>query len=380
MKKQNIRILFIIPSPFAFKQFLGELAVFLMGQGMEVHVVTNKYEDQDLYIELVHYHFLNIPRNITPISAMKLIIPLRKIIKSINPGLIHSHFTSAVFLTSISLAFSKIPKIATIQGVIYTATKNPVKKFILFLGEHFTYLFQDKVIVLTEDDFIKTRRFASNINIQKSYGFGVNLIDYQPCTDKYELRKKMGFSDHDFIILFVGRLTRFKGFPIVIKTIRELVKKHKNAKIIVCGKKDNIHDVGISEQEFSQLENSDYVKFTGFIDNVKDYYCISDINIFPSFREGMPVNLMESIAMGLPVVTSNSRGCRHVVIHEVNGIVSDSSNYESYVKILDDLIVNKAKINRLKDGCYSTRIIYDRQLFVKETYEEYVKIFLDTKS
>jgi len=137
-------------------------------------------------------------------------------------------------------------------------------------------------------------------------------------------------------------------------------------KFIICGNLDPLHSSGLSDSESLEISNHTSVRWMGHTSKISEYLSISDINIFPSFREGMPVNLMESIAMGVPVITNNSRGCRDVVQNGRTGIVLSDLNPESYSREIINLIKDQVKLDYFRNYALETRQIFDRQLYIDE--------------
>lgn len=368
MKK---KILFVIPSPHSFNLFLKETAIHLINNQYEVDVICKKY-DNDYLVDGVNYHFLNIPRHVSLFKAISLISDIRNLIRRLRPDIVHSHFLSAAFLISLSLPFEKdIFKVCTIQGSIYTATRFSFKKVKLFIGEQLTYFFQDKVYFLTEDDYLRVKRYAfkGNIFLQWSPGFGTNLGSEIKMLNVYD--KPI---DSEFKLIYVGRLVNFKGFPIVFRTFMELYKKGLNVTLTVCGNFDNYYSSGLSADELNILNSNPNIRLQGFVDNVIPFLIQSDLNFFPSQREGMPVNLMESVVVGLPCLVYNSRGSRHIIRNYVNGIIVDSLDITEYIKNIERLYFNRDELFRLSQNCISMRNCYDRQLYTSESINLYESV------
>lgn len=123
---------------------------------------------------------------------------------------------------------------------------------------------------------------------------------------RYRKRKELGITEQDILLLSVGELNENKNHVTVIKALRELVKLgNTNIKYVIVGKgkleknmKQMISDCNLEKQVF----------MPGFQTDVMSWYDAADIFVFPSFREGLSVALMEAMASGLPVVCSNIRG------------------------------------------------------------------------
>ena len=93
-----------------------------------------------------------------------------------------------------------------------------------------------------------------------------------------------------------------------------------------------------------KLGLSSNVHLLGFRTDVDEVYKISDMFIFPSYREGLSVALMEAIASGLPVVASNIRGNTDLLEHRSNGLLVNKNNVKGYVKAILEIYVNKSNL------------------------------------
>ncbi len=367
-----MKILFVIPSPLSFRVFLSSLTESLSRNGVEVHVVCKKY-DSPCYLDGVKYHFVDFPRNADLRKMLASSRALKKIVRSELPDLIHVHFSSAAFLTYLA-HFRGFPKtICTIQGLVYTLAKGWFKRFFYMIPEVLSLRKCDISYVLTEDDYMQTRAKVPKIRCQYAPGFGGDLSRFTPLPkeNREKQRNELGFLPTDKIVIYVGRIVRFKGFDIALKAFIEAQKTIPELKFLVCGSFDPIHTSGLSDIELEELKSNPSIKLTGFVENLHAYLSIADITIFPSTREGMPVNLMESIACGVPVLTSNSRGCRHVVKHNYNGIVVSEQAPERYAAVIVDLMRKNQKLEELRENCISSRGMYDRKLYISETLEAY---------
>lgn len=155
--------------------------------------------------------------------------------------------------------------------------------------------------------------------IFKIDGVGVNLERFHPVSsdEKSELRKELGFSEKNFIITVVAELNRNKNQIMLVRSVPELIKVISNLQILLIGK-ETLGDV----REFVEKENlEETVKFLGYRRDVDKLTVISDIAFSASLREGLPVNIIEAMACGLPVVASDNRGHRSLIKDKETGFV-----------------------------------------------------------
>lgn len=141
-------------------------------------------------------------------------------------------------------------------------------------------------------------------------------------------------------IIFTARMVREKGTLVLIEAA-ELLRQgyEQKADFWLCGglsKNPN----ALSEQELRQHCDGEYIQWLGFRSDVKELLRRASIVAFPSYyREGVPRSLIEAAAIGRPIVTTNSIGCKDTVIDGYNGFlvpVKDSAALAEKIKILID--------------------------------------------
>ena len=155
--------------------------------------------------------------------------------------------------------------------------------------------------------------------IFKIDGVGVNLSRFHPCTfeEKNALRTELGYSEKDFIITVVAELNKNKNQIMLVKSVPELAKIIPNLKILLIGK-ETLPIV----REFVQKEKLEkYVEFLGYRRDVEKLTMMSDVAFSASLREGLPVNIIEAMACGLPVVVSDNRGHRSLIKDKETGFI-----------------------------------------------------------
>ena len=156
--------------------------------------------------------------------------------------------------------------------------------------------------------------------IFKIDGVGVNLSRFHPCSleEKNALRTELGYSEKDFIITVVAELNKNKNHRAVLQALARM--ENRNLYYVVCGR-------GPLKEELEAFARekglADRVRFMGYRDDVPFFYAMADVFVFPSFREGLPVSVMEAMASGLPIVCSRIRGNTDLVQEGVNGFLMD---------------------------------------------------------
>ncbi|EOX4427613.1 glycosyltransferase [Vibrio alginolyticus] len=162
-------------------------------------------------------------------------------------------------------------------------------------------------------------------------GIGVDLLEF--CDENFNVSKP---SSH-IRLLYIGRLVEDKGILDVLNLARLLMKENVDYKLDVVGDIHPGNPSTLSEEQLSLLEKelAGNVQFHGYKSEVKEFYKRADVLLLLSKHEGFPVVVMESNAMGVPVLAYRVPGCEDAVCEGVNGYLANLSNIEE----VKDLIV-----------------------------------------
>lgn len=144
--------------------------------------------------------------------------------------------------------------------------------------------------------------------MSKIYGGGVRNLVLQGVYKGQRIRKELGIPLNAKVILSVGEVNKNKNHKVGIEALAKL--RDKNTYYVICGRGPLMK----AHKELAQsLGVGDRVIFTGYRTDVADFYKMADVFLFPSFREGLPVAVMEAMASGLPVVATRIRGSSDLV-------------------------------------------------------------------
>ena len=143
--------------------------------------------------------------------------------------------------------------------------------------------------------------------MSKIYG-GVRNLVLQGVYKGQRIRKELGIPLNAKVILSVGEVNKNKNHKVGIEALAKL--RDKNTYYVICGRGPLME----AHKELAQsLGVGDRVILTGYRTDVADFYKMADVFLFPSFREGLPVAVMEAMASGLPVVATRIRGSSDLV-------------------------------------------------------------------
>lgn len=166
--------------------------------------------------------------------------------------------------------------------------------------------------------------------------------------NKFELRKKYGYGENDFIITVVAELNKNKNQMMLLEQTENLSQRIPVLKILLIGK-ETLSDARIFVEQ-NHLEN--YVEFLGYRNDIPNLTRISDLAFSASKREGLPVNIIEALACGMPVVASMNRGHCSLIQNGKNGLLFPLDDD----KIMRDCILSVYESRELRE-CLSKNAI-----------------------
>lgn len=352
-----MKILFVATVQSHICQFHLPIMDMLQQNGYEVHVAArnNLAEKNGLSMKyadkVFDVPFERSPFNTKNIGAYK---QLKKIMKEEKYDIVHCHTPVGGILAR--LAGRKFRKDGL--RIIYTAhgfhfyDGSPKKNWIIYYPiEKFMSRYTDDLITITEEDYklAKDRKFKGNIH--HVHGVGVNTDKFVKLSDeeRQKLRAEKGYTD-EFIILCTGELNKNKNQATLIKAMDEVVKKHPEAKLLLAGNGPEYYNL---VELIEKLHLGNNVELLGYRTDIQDYVNICDLVVSASHREGLPLNIMEAMICGKPVIASDNRGHRELIKNKENGILVNLKEENLFYKdictiIEDEQIRNRFSKNGLK--------------------------------
>jgi glycosyltransferase involved in cell wall biosynthesis len=155
---------------------------------------------------------------------------------------------------------------------------------------------------------------------------GVDVERFSPdrftAAQRNELRQSLGIPADAYVIGIVGRLVREKGFFELFEAAKQIISAHPNVHVLVVGDVLPSDYDGSKHEVHARLRElgiADHVKFAGMVDDTAPYLHAMDAFTLPSYREGMPVSLLEAMSTALPCVATDIRGCREEIVNGKSG-------------------------------------------------------------
>ena len=278
---------------------------------------------------------------------IKAIKEIKQLVRVNAYDIVHCHSPIASICTR--LGCMKLRKDGV--KVIYTAHGFHFYKGAPFLNwalyfpvERFCSRFTDALITINQEDYnIALNKMKAKRTLYVP-GVGINLNRYrQGRVDRNAKRKEIGVPTDATMLLSLGELNENKNHECVIYAIARM--ENKNVHYVVAGKgklKSSLEkladDLGIGHR----------VHLLGYRRDVLELCKSSDIYVHPSFREGLPVSIMEAMACGLPVIASDIRGNTELARGE-GGLLFPSNNIEECKECIENLMSKDTKMLGMKN-------------------------------
>ena len=317
-------------------------------KGYEVHVATNGDEEIP-YCDVKHK--VCFERSPFKLNNLKAIGQMKKICEKEKFDIIHTHTPMGSVVTRLGAIKSR-KKFKT--RVIYTAhglhffKGAPLKNWLIFYPvEKFLSRFTDTLILINQEDYdLCKRKFKKCKDIQYVPGVGIDEEKFNfemTKKEKKELRESLGLKEKDFVMIYPAELNQNKNQEMIISAIEVLSKKYKDIKVLLPGV-DSYN--GYYQKLVKEKGLDDYIKFLGYRKDIPKLLKISDASLATSYREGLPLNVMEAMYVGLPIVATNCRGQNELVKNHINGYLVTIGDQNRFTECIEKLYLSRNENDR----------------------------------
>jgi glycosyltransferase involved in cell wall biosynthesis len=327
-----MKVLHVCAVAFGLETLLLPQIDYLRGRGLTVEAACSA----DPRVEKLRargytIHEVQIDRRISPVPNSRSVLELGKLMRAKNYDLVHTHAPVASVLGRVAA------KLAGVERIVYTAhgfyfhDEMPRQKYLVYHGiEKSVAQITDRILVQSQEDFDTAVNTGLGSAEKIRYlGNGVDLGRFDRAAVQQEremqLRKELGVAEsHGPILGITGRITEEKGFGELIEALSLLHGDFPEAHLIVIGGQLSTERDAFQERLVAFIGErglDSHVTFTGFRDDVPELLGLLDVFVLPSYREGLPRSVLEAMAMELPVVATQIRGCREAVANQVTGLL-----------------------------------------------------------
>ena len=379
--KKKIKICLISSVQFVYENFLSHVAKGLYKADYDLNAAF-KWDNKNKPIQQgVNFYNISFRRTVSPFAMIKTIFQLYFFFKKEKFDIIQVNTPIASISSRLALLFiEKKIIIYKVHGYYFHEYMNIYKRFFHIFLEFFLAKITDYIFCVSSEDtiFSKTLGFKDTNKIFYT-GNGIDHLCYSPPSEKEKIliRSKYGLVREACVIGFVGRLVEGKGINELLNAFAFLLSKHPNIQLLICGSKlksDHEGDVDNHIKTFQKMHPKKLV-CTGYLKETQEIYKALDIFCLPSWREGLPMTVLEAMMSGLPVVASNVRGSREAIENNINGFLIEPKNVSDLQNKLNLLISNrKIRLEMGKKGYLIAREKFKEEEIVQNEIKLFNKI------
>ncbi|MGE5329465.1 MAG: glycosyltransferase family 4 protein [Deltaproteobacteria bacterium] len=345
---------------YLFEQ--GNIEV-LESLGYEIHAAANFSDANERLdtLDIIRHHF-DIQRSPFSLKNVKAFKQLKKIMQSEQFDVVHCHSPMGGVLARLAAkSVGASPIIYTAHGFHFFKGAPVINWLVYYTVERFLSRYTDVLITINQEDYIRALRFEAK-NVVYIPGVGVDTEKFsRHIISRNKKREELNISDDVVVLLSIGEMIKRKNHEVILKALAKV--ERQNVIYLICGKgelegylKDLAKAIGIQDK----------VRFMGFRNDIAEICAASDVFVFPSYQEGLPVAVMEAMSAGLPVICSSIRGNTDLIQNGEGGYLIEPDDVnrfaDSILKIVDDTglrkLMGKRNLEEVKK--YDTSIVKEK--------------------
>ena len=304
-------------------------------------------------------------------GPLSIALGLSKQLRSLRPDIVHTHKYKDSVLASVIARCLRVPYVVrVVHGMPepFKGLKNLKMAAYTFMDKLVTRWFVDKVVAVSSDIHTVLSRMYGRDRVVQIHN-GIDLETVRVTTDRSIKRKEWHIGENVVLIGTAGRLVPVKGHTILLRALHTVAERHQNVRLLLVGDgplRDSL------KVEAIQLGLEEVVIFAGHQEQSYDFIDMMDIFVLPSLHEGIPMVLLEALALKRPVVASRVGGIPEVVSDHVSGRLVNPGDDTALAVGLEELIQDRHMAASLGvAGRNRVEKEFDAALMAKRTAEMY---------
>lgn len=352
------KILFCASVDTHFRAFHLPVMEWFKREGWEVHAAASG----GLRLPFVDRKFdLPIRRSPLKPANVRAYRELKRLIDKENYDLIHGHTPVGGVLARLAArgARRKGTKVLyTAHGFHFYKGAPPANWLLYYPIERWLAGLTDCLITINKEDRARAARSFRACRIERVHGVGVDTARFVPADPerKRQLRASFHYTDEHFLLICAAEFNANKNHELLLHAMAKLKPKVPQARLLLAGEGPLL---GASRELAAKLGIAETVAFLGYRTDMETLLSMCDVAVSASLREGLPVNIMEAMACGLPVVATSNRGHDELVEEGVNGFLvpsEDAAVFASRLHLLHAFAESRLQMGEagaVRAGAYS---------------------------
>lgn len=307
----------------------------------DVTVICNSTDEHLLEGLDSRIYILPIERKPSVWQDIVVLYQLIKFFRKEQFDIVHSIIPKSGLLAMLAAWIARVPvRIHTFTGQVWV-TQHGVKRFLLKWFDKLIVFFSNCILTdsISQREFLVKEGVVSPGTV-KVIGAGsicgVDPLRFHPDKEiRQAVRNELGIPQYSKLILFVGRLNEDKGMLDLAVAFNAIAKTNSDISLLLVGSEENVPFSRIRKICVNELDRLHYVNFTS---TPERYMMAADIFCLPSYREGMPMTIIEAAACDVPTVASRIYGITDAIVDGETGLLFHAGDVEALTQNLLRLI------------------------------------------
>ncbi len=338
------KVLLLGVDPYSLVLFRAPLVRYLVQQGYDVHVASMPGSaEQTAFLQSLgaQFHVAAFARaGMNPLRDVRTVLALRELFLTVRPDVLLSYTSKPVIYGTLAARLAGVgSRVAMITGLGYSfidgpETKRRVARLVSTLLYRLALPFCNAVIFQNPDDrdeFVKRGLLQRVRSVSIVNGSGVDTHHYAVQT-----------LPPAPVFLMMARLIADKGVREYARACAVVRQQFSAARFLLVGPKDPSPNA-VTDAELTQWE-ADGIEYLGLMEDVRPVIASASVLVLPSYREGTPRSVLEAMAMGRAIITTDAPGCRETVVEGVNGLLVPVRDADGLASAMLKLAADPAQI------------------------------------
>lgn len=337
---KSLKIAIVLNTTWNIYNFRLGLVQTLIEKGHQVFAIapSDDFIDKVTATGCVHIPLQSLSRKGTnPVQDFRLIRELKRIYKEKQINIALHYTIKPNIYGSFACGGLQTHSIATVTGLGYSFLKKGlIHKIVNAL---YRRAFKQAAVVAFQnrDDkqLFESMKLVDTQKTQLIKGSGIKTDYFKPLPKTEE--------HPSFIFLFVGRLLYDKGIVELLEAAKQCKVQHPQTEFWIVGKIDQDNPSAVDEATVQEYQKAGIINYLGPSNDVRSIMRNADCVVLPSYREGLPRVMLEGLAMGKPLITTDTAGCRETVKDGYNGYIVPSKDAGALANALQKMYTLSAE-------------------------------------
>ncbi len=329
--------------------------------------------------EGIDHHYIPIKR---PISIRYDLVSLFHFITfflKYKPNIVHGNTPKGGMIAMLAAWITRVPiRIYMCHGLRYQGETGWFRRLLQVTEKLSCACATDVICVshgvkskLADDDIADVKKL---LVVEDGSPSGIDLEYFNSLKCDNTIRHKLEISQKDFVFIYVGRIVRDKGINELVEAFSRLNKEIPSTHLILVGEEEP-HLDPIRKKNIISIKSNPRIHAVGRQADVRPYILASNAFVFPSYREGFGMVLIEAQAIGVPCISSDIIGCNEIIIPGENGELISAKDEDTLYERMKDWVEHPDKVAYMASN--ARRLVaerYEQKMVWNALRETYLKL------